>query len=105
MRNLEARHKDGHLFPISLEVRELSGHPLVFAARVTEVDGTSEAVVTVSDKGKILNATGSKLLFGYEERELIGHSFKRISPNVQLKVKMRHRGHRRDGVKMEHMKF
>ncbi len=70
VRNLEARHSSGHVFPISLEVAEESSKPLRFRAKITEVEGTTEAFVNVNQQGIITSMSPScKLLFGYDVRK------------------------------------
>lgn len=85
MRNLEARHSGGKVFPVSLEVTEQSSSPLRFRARVTEVEGSTEAFLNVNKKGVIVSMSDScKLLFGYEVDEMVGKPVTLISPNVVM---------------------
>ena len=87
IRNLEARHQDGHLFPISLEVVEASTKPLVFSGRITEIEGTTEGVISVDKSGIITNVSDScRLLFGYDLHEMIGKPISIISGSMKLKT-------------------
>jgi hypothetical protein len=85
VRNLDARHADGHTFPICLEVVEQSTNPLIFRGRLTEVEGSTEAFLNVSRGGTIRSVSDScKLLFGYSAGEMVGKPVALISPNVGL---------------------
>ncbi len=85
VRNLEARHADGHLFPIMLEVTEESAQPRVFRARVTEVEGSTEALINTNPEGIILSVSDTcKTLFGYTADEMVGQSVALIAPLAAL---------------------
>ncbi len=85
IRNLEARHADSHLFPIALQVTEESAQPLVFGARITEVDGTLEGLMNVDKSGIVVSVSDScKLLFGYEIAEMVGQPINKFAPTATL---------------------
>lgn len=87
VRNLEMRHMNGSLLPVSLEVSEISSYPHpVFAGHVVEVEGTTEAVVSVGHSGLIETTSDScKTLFGYEVDELLGKHFTVLVPSFKLR--------------------
>jgi hypothetical protein len=65
---------------------EESAEPLVFSARITEVDGTVEGLLNVDKEGTIVSASEScRLLFGYETEEMIGQQIFKIAPNAVLR--------------------
>jgi PAS domain S-box-containing protein len=87
IRNRELRHAMGHVIPISLEVTEVPGsNPLLFAAAVTEVEKSMEALITVSDLKRIISVSlTGPIMFGYEESEMIGMPIARIAPGISLR--------------------
>lgn len=87
VRNLEARHQNGETIPICLEVVELTSDPLMFSGKVTEVEGSTEALICVEGNGTIksLSEQTSRTLFGYDHMELIGKHVSVLAPNVSLK--------------------
>lgn len=86
VRNRELRHAAGHVVPISLDVQEATREPLTFRAKITEVDQTMEAMVTVNRLQFIISASPScAVMFGYEDDELIGMPVRKLVVNMVLK--------------------
>jgi PAS domain S-box-containing protein len=78
IRNLHARHKDGSIFPISLELNEKTeGGKCVFVAAITQITEQLEAHVTIDTKGIIRSLNRNLwVTFGYTEEELLGKNIK-----------------------------
>jgi len=83
-RNVPAQHKNGAVFPVSLQVTMLKvGAVELFKGRVEKVDTEMEAVFTINQQGYIVSCNRNFLtpLFGYTDAELIGHHIHVLVPS------------------------
>jgi PAS domain S-box-containing protein len=87
LRNRELRHKLGHVIPISLVINEVpESNPLIFTALITEVEKSTEAIITVNDSKRIVSVgPGCPVMFGFEETEMIGMLIADIAAGLSLK--------------------
>lgn len=84
-RNVPARHKNGTVFPVSLQVTKLKvGVVELFKGRVEKVDTEMEAVFTLDKHGKIVSCNRNFVapLFGYTDTELIGKHIRVLVPSL-----------------------
>jgi len=84
VRNVGARHKNGSVFPICLQVEQLKvGSIMLFRGKIEKVD-LMEAVFTIDDSGKIVSCNHNfvQSLFGYTNTELLGQSITTLIPNL-----------------------
>jgi len=88
VRNVPARHKDGHVFPISLQVEQLKVGPiLLFRGKIEKVQ-TIEAVFTIDDNGIIVSCNQNFVLplFGYTTPELLGQNISILIPEIHQRT-------------------
>jgi PAS domain S-box-containing protein len=84
-RNVPARHKNGTVFPVSLQVTKLKvGVVELFKGRVEKVDTEMEAVFTLDKRGIIVSCNRNFVapLFGYTDTELIGKHIRVLVPSL-----------------------
>ncbi len=87
-RNVPARHKDGTVFPVSLQVTKLKvGVVELFKGRVDKVDTEMEAVFTLDRRGYIISCNKNFVtpLFGFTDVELVGKHIRMLVPSLQSK--------------------
>lgn len=84
VRNLMARHKNGHLFPAAIQVEHIQMDRVqLFRAQIEKVE-TMEAMFTVDQTGKIIscNQTFVYPMFGYRAEDLTGQSLDILIPTL-----------------------
>ncbi len=82
VRQRELRHQLGYLVPISLSVHVLQEEPLIFSGCITEIEPSTEAVITVTLRDCRIVALSSNctIFFGYEREELVGMTLSVVLP-------------------------
>ncbi|KAL6051393.1 MAP/microtubule affinity-regulating kinase 4 [Balamuthia mandrillaris] len=83
-RNVPAQHKNGTVFPVSLQVTKLQvGVVELFKGRVDKVDTSCEAVFTINKQGIIVSCNRNFVnpLFGYSDQELMGRHINVLIPS------------------------
>jgi PAS domain S-box-containing protein len=84
VRNVPARHKNGNMFPISLQVEHVKmGNIELFRGKLEKVD-MMEAVFSIDDEGTIVSCNHNFVLplFGYTTSELIGKNISILIPEI-----------------------
>ena len=84
-RNVPAKHKNGTVFPICLQVTKLKvGVVDLFKGRVERVCNDCEAVFALSKQGTIVSCNKNFVtpLFGYSDTELIGKHINILVPSL-----------------------
>ncbi|KAL6044684.1 hypothetical protein QOT17_000177 [Balamuthia mandrillaris] len=88
VRNVNGKHKDGTVFPISLEVSERNeGDQKTFLAKINQITEEMEALVTIDSKGTIVDLNRNLwVLWGYKKEELLGKNVKVLMshPHAEL---------------------
>jgi PAS domain S-box-containing protein len=87
VRSRELRHVLGYLVPISLSVHVIGSDPIVFSACITEIEKSTEAVLTANLSGRIVGvSSGSVVFFGFEENEFLEMEISVVVPGFVSKV-------------------
>eukprot|EP01102_Stenamoeba_stenopodia_P006776 TRINITY_DN188_c0_g1_i1.p1 TRINITY_DN188_c0_g1~~TRINITY_DN188_c0_g1_i1.p1 ORF type:complete len:647 (+),score=97.16 TRINITY_DN188_c0_g1_i1:124-2064(+) len=89
IRNLVAKHKNGVVFPISLQVFQIKiGVVDLFRARIDRLDTDIEAVFTLNEEGIISSCNKNFVLpfFGYTDVELIGQHINKLFVSFYSKI-------------------
>jgi PAS domain S-box-containing protein len=89
VRNLVAKHKNGVVFPICLQVHRIKvGLIELFRGRIERLDTDIEAVFTLNDEGYIVscNKTFVVPFFGYSDEELIGQHINKLFVSFYSKI-------------------
>lgn len=84
VRNVAGKHRNGTVFPISLQVEQLKiGNIHLFRGKVEKVD-TMENVFTFSKTGEILSCNQNfvQALCGYTSKEIIGKHISTLLPTI-----------------------
>lgn len=84
VRNVAAKHKNGTVFPISLQVEQLKvGAIQLFRAKIEKVE-LMEAVFTIDENGVIVSCNQNFVLpmFGYTNTELLGKNISVLIPKA-----------------------
>lgn len=85
IRNVAAKHKNGTVFPISLQVEELriGNGVLLFRGRMEAVD-TTEVMFTIDENGTIVSCNQNfvQSLCGYSSNELVGNNISILLPTL-----------------------
>eukprot|EP01091_Cochliopodium_minus_P015626 TRINITY_DN561_c0_g1_i1.p1 TRINITY_DN561_c0_g1~~TRINITY_DN561_c0_g1_i1.p1 ORF type:complete len:707 (-),score=188.75 TRINITY_DN561_c0_g1_i1:30-2150(-) len=102
VRNVEAMHKSGYTFPISLQVNydEQQSKTLgkkIFVGKIEDVEEDIEALVTVTVEGVIKSASSTFwTLFGYQSEELEGKHISMVVDELGTKELL----HTKEGVQI-----
>jgi tRNA A-37 threonylcarbamoyl transferase component Bud32/PAS domain-containing protein len=84
VRNVAAKHKNGTVFPVSLQVEQLKiGNINLFRGKIEKVE-TMEAVFTIDDTGTIVSCNMNYVepLCGYSNHDLMGKNIGILFPPV-----------------------
>tara|TARA_R110002050_G_scaffold24306_1_gene65065 strand:- start:1224 stop:1532 length:309 start_codon:yes stop_codon:yes gene_type:complete len=75
VKNFPARHRNGHIFSVSVQITELRvGSVALFRCVAQKVDIDIEVVLTISSQGVIQSCNRNFVvpLFGYSAKEILG---------------------------------
>lgn len=84
VRNVPAKHKNGTVFPVSLQVEHVKmGNIELFRGKIEKVE-SMEAVFSIDDTGVIVSCNHNFVLplFGYTSGELVGQNISRLIPEI-----------------------
>jgi PAS domain S-box-containing protein len=84
VRNVPAKHKNGTVFPVSLQVEHVQmGNIELFRGKIEKVE-FMEAMFSIDDAGIIVSCNHNFVLplFGYTSNELVGQNISQLIPEI-----------------------